>query len=111
MPDSTEYEESATHASLAGPGHSDMVPNEEAHVDSPERGEQGTNGSFPGLERSDDAQKEKVSADTERSWGLKEDGMNGSSIEGGNDEAGYLRGLAAEVVNQEDLERRVARQV
>jgi len=118
MADSMNYENSTTNASLArlehSDVHSDVVRKEEAHVDSElslGRDEYGTTDFLPGLDPSDDAPNEEVSAGTGRSSKHGEDGMNGSSIEGGNDNAGYLRGLAAEVVNQEDLERSVARQV
>ena len=63
------------------------------------------------LEHSDMAREKAIRADTERSMKHEGEGTNNSLTEGGSDDAPYLRGLAAEVVNQDDLERSIARQV
>lgn len=114
MADSTEYESGDTSASLARPELSDIVREDDTHVDSQlslEEDGHGTNNCLPGLERSDDVPNKEDSVGMGCASEHEDVGMNGSSIQGDNDEAGYLRGLAAEVVNQEDLERSVARQV
>ncbi|MCJ1243274.1 hypothetical protein MMC30_000471 [Trapelia coarctata] len=113
MAGSTESEVSAMNSSLTGLEHSDGAQMEEGTADTErplENKGAGANGSLTEFEQSKVAQEKAVDTDTERSLNQEGEGMNGSATDGGNDEAPYLRGLAAEVVNQEDLERSIARE-
>jgi len=114
MADSTQSEVSAMNGSLIGPEHSGGAQVEEVIADTERSLEiegAGANGFLIDLEHSDMAPEKVVYADTEHSVNHEGEGTNGSLTEGDTDETAFLRGLAAEVVNLEDLERSIAREV
>ena len=106
-----DHEGAETNSSLTEREHSAPLKQVHADTEAPlEHGGGGTNASLRGFEQ-DMAQAEPVHADTDRSLESEGVGTNDAFTEGGKDEADYLRSLGAEVVNQEDLERSIARQV